>query len=320
MLVAVTGANGFIAKHLCQELKSHGFSLKRIQRKSSLEEDVVQIENIDSRTDWSKVLSNVDVIVHCASLVHQPESISSKVTEKYYEINSYGTKNLAEQAAEIGVKRFIFISSIKVNGETTNINYPFDQYSKPSPKDAYSQSKLLAEDYLLEISAKTGLEVVIIRPPLVYGPGVGANFKKLLALIYKGYPLPFGKFKNRRSLIFVGNLVSFITRCIQSEKAVGKILLVSDNETISTKDLIRSLAKAMQKRSLIFNLPLYILLFIAFILGKRSQLRRLSDSLEIDPKYSYSSLEWLPPYDYKTAFAITANWYLNSMKRDLLIK
>tara|TARA_Y100001968_G_scaffold129588_1_gene118305 strand:+ start:46 stop:1008 length:963 start_codon:yes stop_codon:yes gene_type:complete len=310
MLVAVTGANGFIAKHLCKYLISNGLSLRRIQRQSGLDEHIFQIESIDSCTDWTKALSNVDVIVHCASLVHQPESKSSEVINKYYEINSYGTKNLAEQAFKLGVKRFIFISSIKVNGERTNANNLFDQESRPFPEDAYSQSKLLAEQYLLDISSRTGLEVIIIRPPLVYGPGVGANFEKLLSLIYKEYPLPFGKFKNRRSLIFVGNLVSFITRCIQSEKSVGRILLICDKETISTKVLILSLANAMKKRSLIFDVPLYLLYFISFILRRRSQLRRLTDSLEINPQYSYDCLEWTPPYDFKTALDITANWYL----------
>ncbi len=312
MNIAITGSNGFIGNHLTQYLHKRGYNLKLINRKKDSKTNGVK--SIDAKTDYSKILINVDVIIHCASIVHQPKSQSRDINKEYTFINIEGTRNLAEQAVKFGVKRFIFISSIKVNGEYTKFGEEFNNDSIPSPQDAYSISKFYAEKELIRISKESQLEVVIIRPPLVYGPYVKANFLNLMTIIKLGLPLPFLGIENKRSLIYVQNLISFICKCITHPNAAGKTLLISDSKLVSTPELIKLLSIGMKQKPLLFYVPKLILFIFSRLFRVKSSFDRLTNSLIINPTTSYKLLDWEPPYDQKQGLVKTAQWYISRNK------
>ncbi len=294
-LIAITGTNGFVGSALSKELSLRKINHKKLQRKE--EDNVTVIDSIGPNTQWAKALVGVDTVIHCAGFAHQ-NKINSQINFLLYdEINHKGTINLAKQAADQGVKRFIFISSIKVNGESS-YEIPFTSKDEVNPKDPYSISKQKAEKGLKKIAKNRKMEIVIIRPPLIYGPGAKGNFKKLIKIINLGLPLPLKKIKNKRSFIFIDNLVDFIIECIYSPSASGKTLLISDDIVISTKDLIEKMAFHLNKKIFFFYCPKLLITFALKMIGKKDLIRKLLGSLEIDNYSAYETIKWKPPYSF----------------------
>ena len=311
MLVAITGANGFLGNYLSIFLENNGLEVRRIHRKNN--ESGFFIKEINKHTNWNKALENVDVLVHSAATVHVFENNElSKTT--FYSFNVEATKNLAKQALKLGVKRFIFISTIKVFGEKTNIDSKFSLNSPLSPNDYYAKSKLEAEKALKKITSNTDMELIVIRPPLIYGPKVGANFLKMLRLINKGYPMPFGKIRNKRSIIYIGNISDFILNCIKhNDKNIdGKIFLPTDGTSLSTPELINKIAVAMNKKVLIMNIPKYILKISSFTIRKKRVMDKLINSLDIDSRESHKYINWEPPFSTEEGLKITTKWFSNN--------
>lgn len=272
--------------------------------------------NISHCTDYSKALDDIDCIIHCAARVHIMSDRSKDPLNEYREVNTIGTINLAEQAVQAGVKRFIFISSIKVNGETTLTGEPFSHESPCFPKDFYGQSKLEAEEQLLKLANETGLEVVIIRPTLVYGAGVKANFESLMNLVSTGIPLPFASIKNnRRSLVSVTNLVDLIITCIEHPKATNQVFLVSDDNDISTSGMIIQMSKSLGKTSLQIPMPVFLYKLLGKLVNKEAVVERLTGSLQVDINHTKETLNWKPPQSLEDGFKETAEAFLRSKRK-----
>lgn len=303
--VLITGATGFVGRHLCEYLLSQGIRIRAIGRKSTPDfshenYEYHQIADINGETNWEDLLHGVDVVVHLAARVHHEKDKGMKALALYQETNVKGTQQLAKAAVKADVKRFIYISSIKVNGEKT-IGMPYRADSQPQAKDAYSLSKLQGEQILQEESRRSGMEWVIIRPPLVYGPGVKGNFGRLIELARTRFPLPFGAIKNSRSLVSIYNLSHFIHCTLSHPHAHGEVFLVSDNQDLSTPGLIKVLRRVQGRRSWLFPFPLSFLKLFAFLTGRRSQLQRLTDSLQVNIEKSQRLLNWTPPYSVEEA-------------------
>ncbi|MEW6117620.1 MAG: SDR family oxidoreductase [Nitrospirota bacterium] len=313
MKILITGANGFVGRALCKVLFDAGLSVRGAVRKrenaSSFHDDLISIGDIGRDTKWEEALQGIDTVVHLAARVHVMKDASLDSLGEYRRVNAEGTYRLARKAAESGVRRLVYVSTIKVNGEQTN-NIPFTESDEPNPQDAYAISKLEAEQSLREIAQKTGLEVVVLRPPLVYGPGVSANFFKLLELIDAGIPLPLGRVRNSRSLIYIGNLVDAIVRCVQHPSAANKVFLVSDGEDLSTPELIRRLASALNKPAHLVPFPSSLLRLAGAITGRSDEIKRLADSLRIDNSKIRTELNWTPPFTVDEGLKHTAEWFL----------
>ena len=299
--IAITGANGFIGKSLCKTFSKLNRSFVRIVRsENSLKTlngiNTIFVGDINSNTNWSQSLENCEVIIHCAGKVHVMDNKDNLYD--YYKVNTEGTKNLAEQATKAGVKRLVFLSSIKVNGENTekiNIRKKFYYKDIPAPQDVYARSKLEAEKALWEISLRTGLEVVVVRLPLVYGYGAKGNLSRLIKLLKLGIPLPLSLIKNQRSMIGIDNLVNLLIRCIDHPKANGKTFLASDGEDLSTPQLIKLISSSMGRKAYLFPAPLFLLKILGSIFGKQKEIIRLTESLRIDNNYVKEILDWTPP-------------------------
>ncbi len=305
MNILVTGADGFVGKTLCTKLISAGHhvlgAVMDEAHKTNLPLGVagMTVGNIGPETDWGKVLNGIDLVIHLAARVHvMHESLVDPLAE-FRKVNTAGTLNLARQAASAGVKRFVFISSIKVNGEGTGEGEDgrpsvFSELDIPCPQDPYAVSKWEAEQGLREIREKTGLEIVIIRPPLVYGPGVKANFRSLINWVCRGIPLPLGAVHNKRSFVALDNLVSFIIHCIDHPKAANELFLISDGEDLSTTDLLKKISQAFGKRVFLLPVPVCLMTFTACLLGKRDVANRLFGSLQVDISKARDLLGWEP--------------------------
>lgn len=298
MKILLTGGTGFIGAHLVDSLnKLGGFDLVLPVRNSisTISSNFILVCSLDSCTDWSSALCSVDVVIHVAGLTHIQKGHHADPLTEYRRVNVEGTLNLARQASVAGLRRFIFISSIKVNGEQTSLRLPFTAEDAPAPADAYGISKCEAEQGLQKIAENTGMEVVIIRPPLVYGQGAKGNIANLIKLVSKGVPLPLGAINNQRSIVSVENLVDFIITCIDHPAAANQVFLVSDGVDLSTTQLLRGVAEAMAVPSRLFSIPSSLLMFIATLLGKRSVAHRLFGSLQVDISKSRELLGWQPP-------------------------
>lgn len=304
--VLVTGANGFIGRAVCAELPQFGFSiLGAIRRldmaKPSESVRYCEMRDMDEHTNWADALAGIDSVVHLAARVHVMRETSSDPLAEYRRVNVGMTMNLARQAAAAGVRRFVFVSSIKVNGENTPVGQPFTADDPPHPHDPYGVSKLEAEQALLGLARETGMEVVIIRPPLVYGPGVKANFFTMMWWLDKGVPLPFGALNNRRSLVALDNLTSFILTCLHHPRAANQIFLVSDDDDVTFTELLRRIAESMGKRIVLVPIPRFLLKIIAYITFNQQYAYRLLSSLQIDINKNRVLLGWSPPVRASTA-------------------
>lgn len=301
MKVLVTGATGFVGGALVRRLVAdHACKgvVAAVRRKvDPWPEEVRQtlVDDLLPTTYWGLALQGVDVVVHCAARVHVMQDDATEPLQAYREVNVTGTLNLARQAVQAGVGRFVFVSSIKVNGESTQHGRPFTADDLPSPLDPYGVSKLEAEQGLREIESQTGMEVVIVRPPLVYGPGVKANFAAIMRLVARGIPMPLGAIHNSRSMVALSNLVDLLVTCIKHPAAAGQTFLVSDGQDLSTTELLRRTANAMGKKALLLPVPASILELGASLLGKRAVAQRLCGSLQVDIEKTRRLLGWSPP-------------------------
>jgi nucleoside-diphosphate-sugar epimerase len=347
--VLVTGANGFIGRALCNKLIADGYHVRGAVRSAAqmtaLPSGVegVMVGDVGQETDWSEALAGIEGIVHLAARVHVMRENSVDPLAAYREVNVEGSKCLAIAAANAGVKRFVYISSVKVNGESTGNKsrdqgpgvrgqgknryqvsgysgqgtegrrsvpkQSFSEKDVPEPQDPYGISKWEAEQVLRDVAADTGLEVVILRPPLVYGPGVRGNFLRLLRIVWMGIPLPLASIKNCRSLIYIGNFVDAIVNCMTSPNAAGKAYLVSDGDDVSTPDLIRRIAAASGRRALMLPVPAWMMRMAGKIIGRSDELERLFGSLTVDISKICRELNWKPPYTPEEGIRETVLWH-----------
>ncbi|MBM3336522.1 MAG: SDR family oxidoreductase [Betaproteobacteria bacterium] len=315
MMIMVTGATGFVGGALVRRLASdHSFkgvvAAIRINAES-LPGGVLQVQIGDllPSTNWGAALQGADAVVHCAARVHVMQEDTTDPLKTYREVNLSGTLNLARQAARTGVRRFVFVSSIKVNGETTQPGQPFTADDLPAPLDPYSISKLEAEQGLREIEAQTGMEVVIVRPPLVYGPGVKANFASMMHWLARGIPLPLGAINSTRSVVALDNLVDLLVTCLKHPAAAGQTFLVSDGEDISTTELLRRTAEAMGRKAVLWPVPTFILEWGATLAGKQAVAQRLCGSLHVDITKTRQLLGWTPPVSVDEGLRRTAEGF-----------
>lgn len=270
--------------------------------------EVAPVGSIGPDTDWGAALSGVDTVVHLAARVHVTDETAADPMAAFRQVNVLGTERLARSAAAAGVRRLVFLSSVKVNGEGTR-GRAYTEGDAPAPEDGYARSKWEAERGLARIADETGLEVVVLRPPLVYGPGVKANFLALMRAIDRGLPLPLGAIDNRRSLLFVGNLADAVVRCIGHPGAAGKTFLLRDGEDVSTPELIRRLARALERPARLFPFPPALLKLAAGLAGRREAADRLLGSLTVDDSRIRRELGWAPPHGLDQGLRITAAWY-----------
>ncbi len=309
--ILITGASGFIGQSLIKSLLNLKKSIRgTVRSKSQLfsnkKIEYVSIGDINNKTSWKKSLVDVDCVIHCAGKAHMMKSSKNDLSKIYQSVNVDGTSQLVKQAAEVKIRRLIFLSSIKVNGENTRnlqMNKFLNEKKKnmfshkdlACPEDLYAKSKYEAEKVLWKISSRTDLEVVVVRLPLVYGYGAKGNLARLIKLVRSGIPLPLSMIKNQRSMIGIDNLTDLLIRCIDHQKASGKTFLVSDGEDLSTPELIKLIASSMGKRANLFPFPIAILKFLGSVFGRREEINRLVGSLKIDNTYTKEILNWTQP-------------------------
>ena len=320
--ILVTGASGFVGSRLLasQDALSQDIQFRAISRKplakSRPNVEQLLIADISEKSDWTEALAGIDIVIHLAARVHVMDDAASNPLEEYRKANVISTLNLAKQAASAGVKRFIFLSSIKVNGEKTDFGKPFTEESIADPIDPYGISKFEAEEGIREICNATGMQFVFIRPPLIYGPGVKANYLKLLELVKIHMPLPLKGITNHRSFLALDNLINFILLAASHPLAANQLFLLADNPSMSTPFLMEQIARSMGYGSArLFSMPIKLLEFIARYSGRSSAFERLADSLEVDSKKARHLLQWQQPLSTQDAIRITVDDFLLHQKR-----
>jgi nucleoside-diphosphate-sugar epimerase len=312
MRVLVTGATGFVGRSLCEALARAGhdvrIALRRDHPVTGRIFEKALVGEIDDHTDWTRALVGVDAVVHLAGRAHVVRDVRANA-DLYFKTNERGTDCLARAAAHSGVRRFVYLSSVKVNGE----GMPGHRYTasdEPHPQDVYGMSKWLAEKRLLEVAAVSKMDAVIVRSPLVYGPGVRANFLRLLQSVDRERPLPLGAIRNTRSLVSIWNLCDLLVVVLKHRAASGRTWMVSDGEDLSTPDLIRRIAAAMDRRVHLLHVPAALLRVCGTWAGKKADIERLCGSLAVDITQTCCELQWTPPMSVDRALARTVDWYL----------
>ncbi|WP_447747583.1 UDP-glucose 4-epimerase family protein [Pseudomonas nicosulfuronedens] len=311
MKVLLTGASGFVGRgvlaRLCQE---NDVQVRVAQRGVAAQwpegVEVARIDGLSMTQPWASALQGIDVVIHCAARVHVMDEQAADPLAAFRAVNVEATRHLAQEAAAAGVKRFVFVSSIKVNGEETAPGHPFTADAAPQPQDPYGTSKFEAEQALFSVAQHSGLEVVVVRPPLVYGPGVKANFASLMRALQRRLPLPFGAIDNRRSLVARDNLVDLLLLCSRHPAAAGQVFLVSDGEDLSTAQLCRGLSKALGVQPRLLPVPAVLLRLLGLLTGRSQQAQRLLGSLQVDISATCSRLDWAPPVSIEQALRDTA--------------
>lgn len=315
----VTGASGFVGRALAARLAADGHRLRLALRARPVtlpaSTEAFIHGDLGEAIDWTPALAQIDAVVHCAARVHVMADTVADPLAEFRCCNVDGTLRLARAAAAAGVRRFVFISSIKVNGESTVPGRPFTATQAPAPIDPYGVSKWEAEQQLRKLSAETGMELVIIRPVLVYGPGVKANFLNMMKWLYKGVPLPLGAIHNKRSLVSLDNLVDLIVTCIDHPRAANQTFLVSDGEDLSTTELLQRMSQALGKQPRLLPVPAWMLETAAKFAGKKSIAQRLCGSLQVDISYTRERLGWTPPVSVDAALRKTAQHFLEQQKQ-----
>jgi len=308
-VILLTGSTGFVGAALAKRILNDGDTLISIVRHpTQLFPQARIVNDINPSTDWEEALQDIDIVIHLAARVHVMKDIQERPLEAFRRVNTFGTLQLARSAAAKGIKRFVYLSSIKVNGESTG-DQPFRETDAPRPRDPYAVSKWEAEQGLYQVMQETGMEVVIVRPPLVYGPGVGGNFLRLLRWMQKGVPLPLAAVDNRRSLVGLSNLCDFLLLCARHPGAAGETFLVSDDQDLSTPGLLRQIARQMGRSPRLWPLPAVVLRGLATLLGQQQSLSRLTGSLQLDIRKARTVLEWRPPDPVDTEIARTVAWF-----------
>ncbi|MFZ6689697.1 UDP-glucose 4-epimerase family protein [Undibacterium sp. SXout11W] len=307
--ILLTGASGFVGQAMYQALVNHSERLICPTRRpiSKLNVAVVnpQISDLSAQTDWSGFLTDVGIVIHCAARVHVMQEAVADPLPLFRQVNVDATMRLAEQAAKAGATQFIFISSVKVNGEGTKPGHAYNETTPSEAQDPYGISKREAENALLALGERSGMHVTIIRPPLIYGPGVKANFASMLEWVKKGIPLPFASIKNKRSFVYLENLVSLVLCCLRNQNAAQQVFLVSDDHDLSTAELLQLSAKALRVPSRLLPFPPTLLILLAKLAGRPAISDRLCGSLQVDISKAKQVLNWTPPYSVEQGLAAT---------------
>jgi nucleoside-diphosphate-sugar epimerase len=317
MKILVTGANGFVGSAVCRRLLAEGWQVFGAVRRDVRLPAGIETRRIDSigpHTLWQETLTGMDAVVHLAARVHVMKDRATDPLTEFRHANSEGTLRLARSAAHLGVHRFLFMSSVKVNGEATFGNR-FSESDTPTPRDPYGQSKWEAEQGLRRLADSEAMHSTILRPPLVYGPGVGGNFRSLLNAVAAGWPLPFAAVNNRRSLINVENLADAVATALREPGGRCETFLVKDGEDVSTAELIRRIAQAMGRPVRLLPVPLTLLRGLGGLLGKRDVIDRVIGSLQIDDQGFRRRFGWTPPLTLNSGLATTVEWYKNLTPR-----
>ncbi|MCH8075827.1 MAG: SDR family oxidoreductase [SAR324 cluster bacterium] len=318
-MVMVTGANGFTGRAICAYLRDKGYPVRGTVREGGNPGDRTDMKSnavvgdLLGEPDWSAALDGVDTIVHLAGMAHVLRETEGNSSAIYRQVNTLGTQRLAQAAVEAGVRRFVFTSTIVVNGISTPES-PFRESDPVNPYGPYGKSKWDAEQSLLAIAAESGLETVVLRPPLMYGPGVKGNFLRLLHWVRRGAPLPLAGVKNQRSFLGIENFASLIDRCIAHPSAAGEIFLVSDGDNLSTPGLIKKLAQLMNRPARLFPMPSAVLGAMARLTGQSQAWQRLGGSLVVDAKKCRQLLEWHPPFTVNEGLREMVEWFMNRPK------
>jgi nucleoside-diphosphate-sugar epimerase len=310
----VTGASGFIGEALCRQLLEYGHFVRsstRDSRRSPAGTESFVVDAIDGRTNWTPALHSIDTVFHLAAVAHIVQRPNRQDVERYEEVNADGTERLAHESARAGVRRFVFLSSLKVNGEESPPE-GFRETDPPHPEGAYAVSKQHAEERLAEVARASGLSYTIIRPPLVYGPGVRANFLELIRAVDRRRPLPFGSVRNRRSFVYVDNLCSALRGVATFSGIDGETFFVSDGEPVSVAELVRRVAAALGTSPRLFPVPPALLHMLSTFTGTRDAIRKLTASLVVDDRKIRAILGWSPPWRMDQGLAATAAWYRRS--------
>ncbi len=307
--ILVTGATGFVGRALCVEALARGFGVRGATRNGdpiTRAVESVKVGAVDADTDWTAALRETDVVVHLAARVHVMRDEASDPLAEFRRVNTAGTAHLAQSAAAAGAKRLVYVSSIKVNGEETPDGRCYSELDAPAPQDPYGVSKWEAEQALGRIAQETGLQVTIVRPPLVYGAGVKGNFAQMMRVVARGAPLPFASVRNRRDLLYLGNLVDALLVCATHPAAAGQTFLLCDGEAVATADLLRRLALALGAPNRQFACPPALLKWAAGLAGKSAQIERLLGSLQVDNSKIRRELNWQPPFSLSQGLRKTA--------------